>query len=274
MKNSGDKIRLVAVISDTHCGSTVGLMPPDFVTLEGQTIKQNAVQEWLWRCYLDVVSRLKEYANGDPFALVINGDTIEGVHHGTKQIISPDIGDHQNAAVQTLSMIALMAGKIFVVEGTEVHTGSTESKMAVVLNAVPDPNTRKSVWERLALTVSGCRCVFFHHISPTTREYLKGSALSIFLGNEQLAAAKNSEPIPQVVGCGHRHDFDMFSDGTGVCVVGPAFQCKTRHGNKVVPSARIKPGIYCLDWRNKGDGELPHVEKILCQSPREIGIDL
>lgn len=266
--------RLIAVVSDLHCGSSVGLMPPDFVTLEGQKIGQNAVQKWLWECWVDVMDRFDKYANGDPFVLVVNGDTIEGSHHGSKQVISNDPTDHQNAAIKVLSPLSSKAEKTFVVEGTECHTNSSEAKTATSLNAIGDPNTGKSVWERLTLTINNCRCVFFHHISPTTREYLKGSSLSIFLGNEQLAAAKNKEPWVDVVCCAHRHDFDMFRDATGLCVVGPAFQCLTRHGNKVVPSARIKPGMYVLDWRGKREGQLPEVEDIVCKAPAAISIDL
>src|SRR3972149_5053317 len=43
--------RLAVVIADIHAGSTVGLLPPGFVTKEGNEVKQNPLQEWLWACW-------------------------------------------------------------------------------------------------------------------------------------------------------------------------------------------------------------------------------
>lgn len=259
--------RIVVTLSDLHAGSTVGLLPPDFETLEGQTIGLSPIQEWLWACWQDVTARLKEYVGSDPWALVINGDTIEGNHHRTTQIISPDVTDHQNAAEKLLVPFAKDAAKVYVTLGTECHTGSSEQKLAKKLNAVPDPVTKKYARDRLDLTVCDVPCVWFHHISPTTREYLKGSGLSITLGNEQLAAAKKGRRVPRIIHAAHRHDYDSFQDATSMIAVTPAWQCLTRHGYKVVPQARTTVGLTVMDWRGKKNGDLPLLHPILCTAP-------
>ena len=46
------KIKTAVIISDLHCGSTVGLLPPDFSTEEGNEIRQNPLQKWLWECWI------------------------------------------------------------------------------------------------------------------------------------------------------------------------------------------------------------------------------
>ncbi len=143
------EIRLIAVVSDIHCGSSVGLLPPGFVLAEGQEIGQSKRQKWLWQAWTDTWNRFYEYAGDEPFALVVNGDIIEGVHHGTKQVISPDANDHLEAAVATLKPIADKAAKVFITDGTECHSANTEQKLGKILNAVPDPNTGRRSWDRL-----------------------------------------------------------------------------------------------------------------------------
>lgn len=41
-------VRLVLVIGDLHCGSTVGLCPPGMGTFDGSTHGLNPIQEWIW----------------------------------------------------------------------------------------------------------------------------------------------------------------------------------------------------------------------------------
>ena len=93
-------IRAIAVFSDLHAGSTVALMPPGFRTIEGTTMDHTPIQAWLWSCWLDGQAWLDSVMGADPYALVLNGDLTEGVHHGTKQIISPDVLDHVACALE------------------------------------------------------------------------------------------------------------------------------------------------------------------------------
>lgn len=267
-------IRLVVEIGDTHCGSTVGLLPPDFELIEGQKIRHNTAQEWLWACYEDCKKRLWDYVADDPFALILKGDLCEGVHHKTKQVISVDVADHIRAVTETLKPLVERAAKVFVLAGTEVHTGSKEDTYAKMIGAVPDPNTRKAAWDRLALDVCGVRYCSFHHITTSSREYLRASALGIFLGNEQLAAAKNGEKIPRVLTCAHRHTFDQYRNESGVCWVTPSWQIPTRFVGKVAPSARCHVGLVVGDWRKRENGELPDVEPILCRAPAAVSAEL
>ncbi|HEX2099176.1 MAG TPA: hypothetical protein VHF69_00850, partial [Candidatus Synoicihabitans sp.] len=62
-------IKLIAVLADLHAGSVVGLLPPGFVSDEGNEIAQNAPQRWLWTCWEDAKQFLFEVAGADPFAL-------------------------------------------------------------------------------------------------------------------------------------------------------------------------------------------------------------
>lgn len=260
-------IRLILDLSDLHSGSTTALMPPGFKNFEGNEVRQNPMQEWLWECWGRLNLWIPEIVAGDPYALVLNGDLIEGNHHGTKQIISPSVGDHVNCAFTLLAPVAEKAERVFVVRGTECHVGENESALGDMLGAEMNTETGKRVFDRLTLDLNGVRNVFRHHIGTSMRRNLAGSGLSIALAEEQVEAANNGEPVPRVLCCAHRHKFGVYQDDNGLCVVTPPWQMLTRFGHKVVSPARTKPGGAFLDYRGKAEGQLPEVRSLSFRTP-------
>ncbi len=242
-------------------------MPPGFKNFEGNEVRQNPMQEWLWECWGRLNLWIPEIVAGDPYALVLNGDLIEGNHHGTKQIISPSVGDHVNCAFTLLAPVAEKAERVFVVRGTECHVGENESALGDMLGAEMNTETGKRVFDRLTLDLNGVRNVFRHHIGTSMRRNLAGSGLSIALAEEQVEAANNGEPVPRVLCCAHRHKFGVYQDDNGLCVVTPPWQMLTRFGHKVVSPARTKPGGAFLDYRGKAEGQLPEVRSLSFRTP-------
>ena len=275
-------IEKILVIADPHAGSTVGLMPPDFRTLEGNKIGQNALQEFLWRCWLDCEPWAWSIIGTAPFALVFNGDCTEGDHHGTKQIWSKNITDHVNCANKLFGPLAKAAAKVFIVQGTECHTNSSEYAIAEKLRAVVNPETvnpedpegSPRIFDRLTIDVHGVRCVFRHHIGVTFRSYLSATQFAVTINEEKIEAVNNGEVAPRVVCCAHRHRYGKWDDGFNLCVVSPPWQGITRHVHKVVSAARCHPGAYILDWSGLPRGSLPAVHSTIYEAPRPIAIKL
>jgi len=273
-------IRQIVVISDTHCGSTVGLMPPGFVTNEGNEISQNAVQKWLWDCWLRGNDFVERVTGSDPFALVINGDAVDGDHHGTWQIISRDPGDHIACASQTLERLTTRARKVFVVKGTECHVKNQEIAIGHILNAErdpsthPDPEKQSRAFEFLPLDVAGVRCMFRHHIGASVRSYLTATQFSVAINEEIVDAVGAGETPPRVIERAHRHRFGHWDDGKNMAVVSAPWQALTRFGHKVVGTARPHPGVHIIDWRNREDGELPELHYRVYTAPVPQAISL
>lgn len=274
-----DRLRVLVIVSDIHAGSTLALLPPDFETLEGNSIQQNIIQKWLWEAWKDATEKwLPKVLGKSSHALILNGDLREGVHHGTKQVISPDTADHDAAAIQLLKPLSENAAKTYITLGTESHVSGAEHAIGKALGAERpprlSPHSKQWAWDTVNLKVAGVRCVFRHHVTTSSRIYLRASALSINLGNEQLEATNNGEEIPRVVGYGHRHTFDFYQRHNALCFTTPAWQALTRFGCKVVGSARPQPGIVVLDWRDKADGELPemHVKTYKMPAAEPISI--
>ena len=59
-------VRKLVVVSDLHCGSTVGLLPRDAKTLEGNRIKPNNVQAWLADRWDEAMVFVSEVVGSDP----------------------------------------------------------------------------------------------------------------------------------------------------------------------------------------------------------------
>lgn len=251
-------IRAVVTLSDLHLGSTKAILPPGFVTLEENEIQLNSMQKWLWECWGRMNDFLDDELDGDPFALVLNGDMLEGCHHGTKEIWSPEMGDHVNAALLLLEPLTSKAAKTFLTRGTECHTNNHEQILGKVLGSEKCPETGIHSFDRLTLDIAGVRCVWRHHMPTTQRRNLGGTPLSIQLAEEQLQAANNGEKIPRVLGMAHSHVPRYYQDDNGLAFVSPAWQGLTRFGHKVVSPSRCKPGVQILDWRDREDGELPN----------------
>jgi len=265
--------KLVFVLSDLHCGSTLALLPPRFQTLEGNKVEQNAAQQWLWKCWQEAKQWIAETAGKDPYVLVVNGDLIEGNHHRTMQIISPDVGDHAAAAIEVLEPVAKKAARVFIVRGTECHTGSVENAIGKALKAEQTPEGT-GAWDRLLLDVNGTRCVFRHHIGTSTRLALSLTQLGVQLAEEQLEAARAGDPLPLVLCCAHRHKFDSGGNHKGIVVVSPPWQVLTRFGHKVVSQARTYPGVYALDFRDQKPGSIPHVRSLIFEPPTPDSVEV
>jgi hypothetical protein len=267
-------IELIAILSDLHSGSVMALMPPEFTTMEGVEVRPNAFQQWLWRCWLDANQFIADVAGDDPFALVLNGDLIDGNHHRTTQIISPDVGDHVAMAKQLLSPLAEKAEKRFFIKGTECHTHSAEASIARELGGEYSLETGQVTFERLTIDIKGVRCVFRHHVGTSSRPWLSSTALGAELASEQLQAARNGEKIPHVLCCAHRHDPHMVTTTRETCLVTGPWQGLTRHAHKVVGAARTRPNVFLLDWRGKGHGEQPKVHHRTYSQPQPQAIKL
>jgi len=261
------RIERVVIISDTHIGSTVALMAPEFETGEGQLIGLNAFQEWFWECWLHLWEEwVPEVTGGEPYALVINGDIVDGIHHRTTQVWSPDSGDQVDAVDLAFKpVMETQPAKVFITEGTECHSRNTETRIGRKLGAEKCPVRNRHAFERLELFIGENErpVVFRHHIGTTARPYLEASQLSIHLGVERQEAERADRKGPLGLVCAHRHRHGWFDDGCGFSAVTGAWQWLTRYGHKVVPGAVPMPSAIMLDFSAVGKDKVPHKQDIL-----------
>ena len=238
---------LMLALSDLHCGSTVALTPPDYPMLDDGAWKLNRAQEWIWDRWSAFSKWVKEYRDGRRMVLLLNGDLIEGVHHGSKEIVHADPGIHARMAADVLKPIAAMASRIYVVRGTFAHVGhSAEDSIGKALGAMSDQGVySKFHWMfRVRDTVISAK----HHISTSSRRALRATALSINLEEERAECAAAGYPMPDLLIRSHRHVYGHYATEQSQIVVTPAWQVLTSYGWKVVPNAVPRIGGVMIDW--------------------------
>ena len=259
------KTQILAVVSDLHCGSVVGLSPPETKTESGNVVGfgDNHHQAWLWDNWNSAAEHARAIIGKSPAALLINGDATEGHHHKNEaDLIAATIETHTAMAADCLKPFLKLCKTRFVTAGTECHTRNMETVLAGKINAVD--NLARDKWH---IRIHDCLIDAAHHMSVTGRAYLEASAMSILMGNARLNYLRTGAPVPSVFLRAHRHCGGVFEDGAGLWGVTGAWQFLTRHGYKVVPDSIPRPSILILDWRGKKPGALPVPHHIFFNPP-------
>lgn len=253
------------VISDTHCGSDCGLLPPHVDLDDGSTVGhgKNARMKWLWESFVDMKARFNALRNGEPYVLTINGDVIEGIHHRTEEVVAAKIMEHLTIAKVALGDLIRGAAKVVVTRGTECHTRDLESVLCEYFKVPKALDIQQ-------YAVNGCLVDARHHMPVTGRQHLEASALSICMTNTRSNMTRAGHPLPRVFIRGHRHVMGDYCDGESMILVCGAWQCLTRHGNKVVPDSIPRPSAYVLDWRGTAKGALPATHRFAYNPPHGV----
>jgi len=254
--NKSDRPKLVFEISDTHCGSDVGLRPPEVKLPNGNVnvIGESLHQQLLWGWWQEAQQWIEDTAAGRPFILLFNGDAIEGVHHGSKELIAIQEEIHVAIAIQTLKPIADRAATVLMVAGTECHTKSLENVIATKIGA--REGIAKDKW---LFTVNGVLNDAAHHMATTKRRWLNSGDLSRVMTNAIANYTVAGMAVPRVYWRAHRHVGGYFSENGYHIAVAGGWQFLTRYGHKVVTESIPSPSIQFMDFTDPQ--HITHKEK-------------
>lgn len=199
----------VIVISDLHCGCQVGLCPPRVTLDTGGSWVQGPTQEAIWAVWERFWNEwVPTVTRGEPYAVVVNGDAMDGAHHGSKTQITQNFADQEEIAYQCLAPIVdRCGGRFFMVRGTEAHVGQcaeNEERLARRLGAVQNDAGRHSNYE-LWLRVGRRLVHFTHHIGTTSRTAYETSALMGEWSEMMTDAGRWHREPPDIVVRSHRH---------------------------------------------------------------------
>lgn len=257
-------IRSVVVISDTHIGCKVGLCHPDGATLDdGGRYLPSDIQRGIyqhWRTFWD--EWVPHVTHGEPYAVVHNGDMIDGVHHRATTQWSHNLEDQaRHAMVLMAPIIDRCQGRYYQIRGTEAHVGSSaveEERLAARLGAVPNDaqqHARYELWIRLGGHLIHC----LHHIGTTSSSAHETSAINAELSAMYTDAGRWSSEAPSVIVRSHRHRNAEIrlptTDGYATCFVTACWQAKTPFTWKIA-GARVTQPQFGGSVIRLGDDEL------------------
>lgn len=229
-KIPSSEIKNLICISDTHFGSTLGLCPPKVRLDDGGWYVASPMQSKLWEYWKDFWRWSFSLIGNEPFALVHNGDIVDGEHHRTTTLISHNLKDQENLAVKVMEPIVERAALYFQIRGTEAHvgqSGSYEERCAKALKAVVDEETgQHSRWE-LCIELGHEIIHFSHHIGTTSSVAYESSALMREIAATFTEAGQWGQRPPTVLVRSHRHRYCEVKPPNCRILVTPGWQGKT-----------------------------------------------
>ena len=246
------EIRNIVVFSDSHIGCSLALMHPDGAeTDNGPTVKPSAIQLKLWeRWELFWNEWVPRVTHGEPYAVVHNGDAIDGVHHNSTTQWSHNLADQRNHAEKILSrVVELCEGRYYHIRGTEAHVGKSateEEQLAKALNAIPSPEGHHARWELLK-KIGDDTAHFSHHIGTTSSAHHETSAVNGELASAFTEAGRWGHAPPKIIVRSHRHRCSEIRlparCGYATSFVTPAWQLKTPYVFKLPGGRNSAPQV-------------------------------
>jgi len=199
------------VISDLHCGCQLGLCHPYGARMDngGKYMPSNN-QLKMWEHWLEFwYTWVPQVTRGEPYIVINNGDSLDGVHHRSVTQFSHNIEDQENLAFKILKPITEFEKcvKYFHLRGTEAHVGPSgqyEESLAKRLGACPDENRNHARWE-LWIKIGQGLAHITHHIGTTGSMAYETSAVHKELEQSFVEAGRWDAEIPDVIVRSHRH---------------------------------------------------------------------
>lgn len=237
---------VLAIISDTHIGSSTALATPEFEVhsrydIEAQITRYNRLQEWLYKCWLDfwayVYERQGKGRKAKRLIVVHCGDVLDGVHHESTQLM-PEIADQMKMAYELLEPVVHRANGFYGILGTPAHAGVDHAHET----ALYDQLGADAVGYQLTLDIDGITFDFAHHGRAGGRPWT--SAGANVATEVAIDYATRGKPLPNYIIRGHRH----IIDDSGLKIPGmraislPSWQLRTSYGHRVSPTVRSDIG--------------------------------
>lgn len=260
------RAELWSIVSDTHCGSTLGLCPPEGVGLDdGGRYLPSRAQVALWEAWADYWSRVGEAREKrQPLICVVNGDATEGIHHRSSQVVSHNLAATQHAiAMATFRpMLALRPSAVVFVRGTEAHVGSSaeyEERLAEDLGAEENGEGQFSRWHFQADS-GGVLLDFAHHGAVGRMPHTRTNPLGALAMRITNAAAKSKAQIPDLAIRSHMHQWGDTGDNYPVRVIQIAgWQMSTAFVHKVAAGSLPEIGGLIIKCAN-GEADVQKVK--------------
>jgi hypothetical protein len=249
-KKSNVQRKLFLALSDLHCGSSLGLLPPGGVShpdgIEIRPHPDSKLHPWFWSIYQRLINLAGErydlYGGDVELHCVLVGDLTDGNHHGTTQLLSPSEEVHVQAAVRTLQegVLTLPLTSLRLVGGTPAHVGKEGGLEKAVgyelerLNAplIRQPHDNSPVWEVLEGECLGTWTDWRHHGRSGQRPWTRHSYAAQYAEAIHRNAQDEGRPVPGLSVRAHVHKSYFVApapSGRGALVGLPCFQYGTAY---------------------------------------------
>lgn len=263
------------MIGDLHVGCGLAIMPLEGAQLDtGGWAFPSPIQQKLYDRWTNGFWPWVQAETGGRFNVLVNGDLVDGSHHGATTQWSHNPYDQRRACVELLRPIREMANRFIVVRGTETHGGQSdhnEEAIAEALQAEKSPAGTWSHWE-VFLRFGGKLVHVAHHIGGTTSPFAKSSALQRQIALSYVNSGRWGDEPPVMFVRSHRHQCSWVgepcSHGVVTCLVLPPWQLKTPFIYRLGVMEQPEYGGAIIMAGDNGVYHKPWVERV--ERPAEV----
>jgi hypothetical protein len=252
----------LALFSDIHSGSPLGLMRPKQWQLKNLNVTPSPLQRLIWQQYDEAAAEIGALRKGKRLISIFNGDASEGTdHHKNKQYITAyskeEAAIAQDAIDHGLTTMRHKKDDLFyMVSGTDSHVGEVEEMIAEDLPVKPYSEAR-NCWPFLPLKVNGVLLFIAHHGPTPGKGANVGNSLRNELRNIYIKRKIGGKEIPRFVIFGHYHSkthvqYEYDGDVIDGFIL-PSFQAKTDYVYTIDPFSLTNIGMLSMNITAAGE---------------------
>ena len=215
-------MKTLVIISDLHCGSVYGLLPPK--DQQKQSSHHSKIQKEAWIAYTKII---KKWYNPD--ILLVNGDCIEGRQEkqGGAELFTNDRNVQSEIAVECIK--SWKAKQILMSFGTSYHVGSTgedfEYNIAKKLDA--------KIEGRLFFNIEGLTFDARHKTSTSCIPHGRGAGILREIMWNLVHEAEEGWPKVDVIVRSHAHYHIWVESHNKIAFITPSLQMsRGRYGSR------------------------------------------
>lgn len=263
---------VIGFLSDMHSGGSTALfpsydsLPQGFWQFKHTRYTPSGTQCDLHSHFEKCGAALGEQRQNKRLIVIHNGDAIDGAHHETRQLATPNVGEQADVHVWLMRRFLDLAKRqrgdqLYYISGTEAHTGdAVEDGIAAELGAVQNKRGG-DIFDFLPLEVNGRLLWILHHGSAAGKGANSGDTLRNYLKRLYWQCKVDNLRPPDVVVSGHYH-VPCYSTyvqewHTIHGVILPSWQTKTRYAYRVAPVEVNKIGMQTIEVSASGDIKIP-----------------
>lgn len=260
MSRRQPKTAIVVAVSDTHCNSTVGLLPPTVQFDDGSERTSGPEQRWLWDRWLELIAHIQELKrrHRGRVVVVFNGDGPDrNAYSGGYDLLTLSRSEIVRFTVEALMPMREIADVWISNRGTPAHEGGSGELCELVaerLNATKHERGSWSWWNT-RLEVEGVDFFFGHRpISSSYREHTRNDGARRTAHDLWDAYHRMDDKCPDICVFSHVHHWEEASHNHELSVVyTPPWKLCDGWGHSVGFTSKTEPvGAWlfvCADGR-------------------------
>jgi len=251
-------MKTLAVISDTHTNSIVGLSKPEIKLDDGSVVSSSIPRRWLFWTFNEILLEIDKRKKGELYGL-LNGDAIEldAKKRNPTELITQNQERAVEMGVEVFEPFFQMCTGVYVMRGTQAHTGEqAQAEEALAQNfdnTIRNDETGRASWWHLPLVFDGVLMDICHHPrgGGTGRPMNSQNGIDRIASDTLFLYANNGDVAPHLVVRSHLHGYrDSGNAFRTRAIITPAMSLLTSFTHRIGINFSEDVGVVLIHCHN------------------------